>query len=123
MPKRVLVLHSSDFLSRAEIFKTRLAGQGHIVDSVADLNRKEDESGYALLQKAIDTHEVIVILVSQGLFNSCLLRFAIGYALGSDKTIVSVVKDPGEVLLPSWYSNLFEHFYTESYVWSRIKQS
>jgi len=121
---KVLVLHSADSSARAETFKKWLKNQGFSASNVHDLNRSESESVYRLLQRAIEEHDSVVILVSIGIFNSCVLRFGIGYALGAGKKIVSVVKDTDRVIMPSWYTNLFEPIdsYDDAKIWSKLKK-
>lgn len=119
---KVLVLHASDFTARADIFKMALKTKGYFATTIGELGKSESDSAYAVVQKAIDNHNIIIVLASTGLFNSCLLRFGVGYALGSGKVVISVVKDPGEIILPSWYSRLFDHIYNDLEMWSRLKR-
>ena len=121
---KVLVLHSADSSARAETFKKWLENLDFSVSTMNDLNKSESESAYRLLQKAIEEHDRVVILVSTGIFNSCVLRFGIGYALGAGKKIVSVVKDTDRVIMPSWYANLFVplNSYDEGEIWSKLKK-
>ncbi len=120
---KILVLHSSDSSARAETFKKWLESRDFSVSTVNDLNKSESESVYRLLQRAIEEHDRVVILVSQSLFASCVLRFGVGYALGAGKKIISIVKDTDRVIMPSWYANLFVplNSYDEGEIWSKLK--
>lgn len=122
MSVKVLVLHASDFTARADVFKMALKTKGYSATTIGELGKSESNSAYAVVQKAIDNHNIIIVLASTDLFNSCLLRFGVGYALGSGKAVISVVKDPGEIILPSWYSRLFDHIYDNREMWSRLKR-
>lgn len=123
MPVKVLVLHASDFTVRADVFKMALKTKGYSATTIGEFGKPESDSAYAVVQKAIDSHHIVIVLASTGLFNSCLLRFGVGYALGSGKTVISVVKDPDEIILPSWYSRLFDHIYNDLEMWLRLKKA
>lgn len=122
MPKRVLILHAKESSARAQLFQNEIQNRGYIADCVGNLESTQTEGGYALMQQSIKDRDAVLILVSKGIFASCILSFGIGYALGTGKPLVSVVKDSDAVILPSWYTNLFTHgMYNEGEIWSKLK--
>lgn len=120
---KILILHSLDSLDRAKNFKKMFEHFGHTVTVIGELNPQESESVYSLVQKSVTDSETVVILVSPGVFASCVLRFGIGYALGMGKKLISIAKESEKVILPSWYGNLFEPInkYGSGEIWSRLK--
>ena len=121
---KILILHSADSLDRAKNFKKMFELFDHTVTVIGDLNPQESESVYALVQRSVKDSNTVVILVSAGVFASCVLRFCIGYALGMNKRLVSISKESEKVILPSWYGNLFQPINRYSHhgeIWSKLK--
>lgn len=122
MTKLILILHAKDNYDRAQIFQKNLQDRGYPADCVGNLDSTQTESSYAFLQQSIKDRDAVIILISNGIFASCILSFGIGYALGTGKPLVSVVKESDGVILPSWYNNLFTHgIYNEGEIWSKLK--
>jgi hypothetical protein len=122
MPKRILILHAKNSSDRARVFQKNLEDRGFTADCVGNFDPSQFDNNYDLLRQNIKDWDAILILVSKDIFTSCILSFGIGYALGMGKPLISVVKESDEVILPSWYSNLFTSgFYNVDEIWSKLK--
>lgn len=124
MSKSILILHAKENFRAANAFEDKLKSRGFVVSAVGNLNRTQTDNGHELMRQYINDWDIIMFLVSQSIFNSCILSFGIGLALCSGKPVISVVKESDGIIFPSWYSNLFEShsFYQDEELWTKIKK-
>lgn len=121
MSKKILILHASDASIEAKTLKTSLAAKGYedVVCISEVVGSIPHGVIYNQLVDAIEDCDLVISLVSRGLFNGCILSYAIGYAMGQYK-IISALKASDNVLIPIWYDEFFRHDYSAEHLYTRL---
>jgi len=106
---KVLVFHAKD----AEVIarKIQLALQKSGIQSTTLLEFSKGQKFVGLddlYTSAIDTHQHVVCVVSQGLFANCYMANAIGRAFDQGKAI-SATNPKQNVIMPTWYKSALKN--------------
>jgi len=102
--KTILVLYAQDSQKQAERFIENLTKRGFEVNTLIDLKLPivSDLSTQALLSRAVNIHDLVIVLVSDGLFANCNFKSPILQAIKLGKCISAAPKN-SNVIMPTWF--------------------
>lgn len=107
----VLIFHAPDGLKEAVKIQDFLATSGFQATTLSDFKVAQDQhlSAGEIFTLAVNSFDVVLSLVTDGLFANCYMAFAIGIAMGQKK-IISVSKPYSQVIVPTWYASAFRNY-------------
>jgi hypothetical protein len=101
----ILVFHAKDATSVAYKIQEALQKSGfQAVTLEAYASAQKAASLGDLYTAAVNNHEHVICVVSNGLFANCYMAYAIGRAFGQGK-VISATNPKQNVILPTWYKS------------------
>ena len=106
---KVLVFHAKDALDVARKIQVALHESG--ITSITFDEYSSAQKSVSLGDRytsAINDHQHVVCVVSDGLFANCYMAYAIGRAFGQGK-VISATNPKQNVIMPTWYKSALKN--------------
>lgn len=100
---KVLVFHAHDSIEDAYKINKVLQKNGFQSITLDEFRSTQKDLPLGeFYNLAINSHDHILCLISDGLFANCNMKFPIGLAFGQNK-VISAMSPNAKVIIPTWY--------------------